>query len=170
MEHEIPVDASTLIYLAKARAFREAFMVVGRGLVPNAVWEEAVESGQRKGLSDPAVISAALEEGMLRRVDLTPSQRTRASRIAAGTGLGRGECQVIALGRRGHRVLIDDVRASRVAASLGHIPLSTVLLPVLGVREKRLESRVAIDFLRRVARVVTLSADVLARLEAQLEV
>jgi predicted nucleic acid-binding protein len=163
-----PIDASTLIYLAKADAFREAHAIVGPMLVPEAVWRETVDAGERKGERDPARIRAALRDGRLRRVSLTAAERRAAVGLAARHRLGPGESQVLAAAGKRVRLLIDDGRAARVAAGLGFVPISAVFIPVLGVRENRLAPPAAIELLRRIAAVVGIRAGVLMRLETEI--
>ena len=162
----ILVDTSALIYLAKADAFREAHVSVGVMLAPPAVWEESVEAGIVRGLSDTEVILRAQDEGWVSTVKIAPRAESLALRLAERHRIGRGESQVLALAKRGTRVVVDDIRATRVAVALGHIPLPSVFLPVVGMREQGLSRPRAMEMLRRLARVTTISADQLARLEA----
>ena len=46
---EIPADASSMIYVAKANAFELLHRVFPRVDVPPAVWREAVIRGEEKG-------------------------------------------------------------------------------------------------------------------------
>ena len=62
------VDTSALIYLAKADVFREAHVSVGVMLAPPAVWEESVEAGVTRGLSDTEVILRAQDAGWVRTI------------------------------------------------------------------------------------------------------
>lgn len=165
----ILADASTLIYLAKADSFHEAHVVVGVMLIPPAVWQEAVDDGARRGERDPAVIMAAIERGYARRVTIAPTSEQAAHDLGERYRLGRGESQLLAIRARGNRVLIDDSRAARAAAALGLVPVSTVSIPILGYHERTLGGPVALDLLHRLARVVSLRADTLARLEVRLE-
>lgn len=164
----VPVDASSLIYLAKADAFREAHSSVGVLSAPPAVWREAVEAGIDKGIADPQRILSAQRAGWVRATPIG-TQREQAARVLAGQyRLGHGESQVLVMGRRAARVVLDDRRAVRVAVALGYMPVSTVLLPVLGVRERGLSRQVAMDMLKRLAAVIALPALQLQRLEAML--
>src|SRR6266540_1500479 len=84
---EVPGDASTLIYLAKADAFTEASTCIRTILVTPAVWREAVEEGERIGAPEVGRIRAAQERGLLRRVALSPDAEGRASRVARSLGI-----------------------------------------------------------------------------------
>jgi predicted nucleic acid-binding protein len=164
----ILVDTSALIYLAKADAFREAYGSVGAMLIPPAVWEEAVEAGIRRGVSDPEVILKAQGAEWVRTVSIPSRNAQLAHDLAERYRIGQGESQVLALAKRGTRVVIDDLRATRVAVALGYFPVPTVFLPVVGMRERGLPRQSATEMLRRLASVVTLSAGQTARLEALL--
>jgi len=161
----LPADASTLIYLAKAEAFEMAWRCVGRLTIPPSVWRESVEAGERRGAVEVARIRWAHEKGLVIRVPLSSSTARRAREIADRFLLGSGESEVLALGRRGGRVIVDEGRATRVAESLGLVPISTLLLPVLGATRGRLTERSAIAMLHRVASATGARADVTFLLE-----
>ncbi len=91
---EVPGDASTLIYLAKADAFTEASTCIRTILVTPAVWREAVEEGERIGAPEVGRIRAAQERGLLRRVALSPDAEVEAEAIRASHRLGLGESEV----------------------------------------------------------------------------
>jgi len=163
-----PIDTSSVIYLAKAGAFEDACRCVGSLRIPPAVWREAVEAGEARGAPEVAEIRVAVREGRLELA--TPSARIarRAREIASRHALGSGESEVLALARRGGRVIVDEARATRVAESLGLTPISTLFLPVLGVAEGRLALTAARELLHRLAGVTGARADVVLRLEQAL--
>jgi predicted nucleic acid-binding protein len=164
----ILVDASALIYLAKADAFREAYLSVGAMLIAPAVWQEAVEAGIRRGVADPQTILSAQGAGWLRTIPIPPRVERLARALAERHRIGQGESQVLAIARRETRVVIDDLRASRVAVALGYLPVPTVFLPIIGMRERGLPRQSAAQMLRRLAGVVTLSAGQMVQLETLL--
>jgi predicted nucleic acid-binding protein len=161
-------DTSALIYLAKADAFEVAHASVGAMLAPPAVWREAVEAGVKRGVSDPEVISSAQSAGWVRKVAIPSRVERAAQELARRHRIGEGESQVLAMAKRETRVVIDDLRATRVALALGLVPVPTVFLPIVGMREGGLPRQRAAEMLRRLAVVVTLSAGQLARLETLL--
>jgi predicted nucleic acid-binding protein len=150
-QEELPGDASTLIYLAKSDGFGEATRCVGGILVPPSVWREAVDDGERSGYSDVPRITHAEQAGFLRRVGLRDDIEAVAATIASQHRLGLGESEVLALGYRTGRAIVDDGRAARVAERLGIDPVSTLFLPVLGRRTESLTESDALVFLRRLA-------------------
>jgi len=160
-----PADASTLIYLAKAEAFELAWKCVGSLAIPPSVWRESVESGERRGALEVAVIRLAHEKGSIKRIEPSAREAARARELAARYLLGMGESEVLAMGRRGGRVMVDEGRATRVAEALGLIPISTLLLPVLGTAQRGLDGSLAVDLLHRLAIVTGARADVTLRLE-----
>jgi predicted nucleic acid-binding protein len=162
------VDTSALIYLAKADAFREAYLSVGAMLIAPAVWQEAVEAGIRRGVTDPQVILGAQSAGWVRTVTIPSRVERTAHELAERHRIGQGESQVLAIAKRQTRVVIDDLRATRVAVALGYVPVPTVFVPIIGMRERGLPRQSATEMLRRLAGVVTLSAGQMARLETLL--
>lgn len=168
MEGDVPGDASTLIYLAKADACEEASTGVSPILVPPAVWREAVDEGERVGAPDVSRIREAAGAGLLRRVRLSDAEEDLAASIATEHRLGLGESEVLAVARRQARALIDEGRAARVATALGIVPISTLFLPVLAQREGAVDTPSAVELLRRLAVVTGARADAVFAIEQQL--
>lgn len=168
MEQEIPADASSLIYLAKADAFELAGRVARPILVPPSVWREAVVAGQEVGASEVPRILVAERQGLLRCVELAESELRLAGTIATQHRLGSGESEVLAITPIGSPAIVDEGRATRVARSRGVVPISTVLLPAVGYMSGDLDLDQASDLLHRVAGAVGLRTDVLLTLERQL--
>lgn len=168
MEEELPADASSLIYLAKADAFAEVALCVQTIQVPPAVWREAVEDGESIGAPEVPRIRDALEAGSLQHVDLTAAQTRLAGTIAGENRIGSGESEVLAVARPGARVILDEGRATRVAHSLGVIPLPTLFLPVVGHRAGDLALNDALDLLRRLAAVTGVRSDTALVIEQEL--
>jgi len=168
MEGELPADSSSLIYLAKADAFEEVARCVGTIQVPPAVWREAVEEGERIGAPEVPRICAALESGSLRHLALSAEQARLAATIAGEHRIGSGESEVLALSSPGARVILDEGRASRVARSLGVVPVPTLFLPVIGHRAGDLAFDHALDLLRRLAAVTGVRSDTALVIEQEL--
>lgn len=168
-QEELPGDASTLIYLAKADAFADARSCIDGILVPPSVWREAVEDAERLSYPDVPRIRQAAEQGFLTRINLDDAARALAGTIATEHRLGVGESEVLALGRDAGRALLDDGRAARVASALGIVPVSTLFLPVLGCRGGGLDRVAAIGLLRRLASVTGARADTVYEIEKFIE-
>ena len=166
---DVPGDASTLIYLAKADAFAAAARCVSRILAPPSVWREAVVEGERIGAAEVPRIRAAAENGFLAHVELAPDDERAAGEIATVHRLGLGESEVLALARTGMRAIVDEGRAQRVAESLGIVTASTLFLPVLGVRRGAMSAEEAIRVLRQVAVVVGARAEAVFEIERHIE-
>jgi predicted nucleic acid-binding protein len=167
-KQELPGDASTLIYLAKADAFEAASFCVSGILVPSAVWREAVDAGERFDYPDVPRIRDAEAAGWLRRIDLGAEEQAVAETIAAEHRLGLGESEVLAVGQRIGRALVDEGRAARAARVLGIVPISTLFLPALGRRSGGLDEAAALALLRKLAIVTGARAEVVFVLEEQL--
>jgi predicted nucleic acid-binding protein len=165
-DEEIPADATTLIYLAKARAYDVITASQLTLLVPTGVWREAVEDGEAAGYMDAAAIREAERASRVRRLELVADQEQRASEIASTHRLGQGESEALAAAEPGGRVLVDDGRATRVAQALGLTPLSTLFLPVLAARVGGMTRRDAVARLRSIATAANARAETVITLEA----
>ena len=150
-QEELPADATTLIYLAKADGFDLAARCLRGFVVPPAVWGEAVEAGERRGYPDAARIRVAEAAGFLRRIALPDAVEALSATIAAAHRLGLGESEVLALAHEPRRAIVDDGRAARVAESLGIQPLSTLFLPALGRQAGSLGEDEALAYVRSIA-------------------
>ena len=167
-EQELPGDASTLIYLAKADAFEAASFCIATILVPDAVWREAVDAGERFVYPDLPRIRDAEAAGWLRRVDLSDDEQAMAGTIAAEHRLGLGESEVLAVAQPVGRALVDEGRAARAARALGIVPISTLFLPALGRRSGRLDEAAALAALRKLAVVTGARAEAVFAIEEHL--
>ncbi len=165
---EVPADASTLIYVAKADAFGEVALCVRKLLVPPAVWREAVVEGDRVGAAEVPRIRAAEAAGILVRVELSESEQRLAATIAAQNRIGSGESEALAIGSSLGRAIVDEGRGSRVARALGIVPVSTLFSPVVGRQSGRLSSNDGLALLRRLATVIGARADVVQEIEKAL--
>jgi predicted nucleic acid-binding protein len=169
MFRNVPADASSLIYLAKADAFELAGRCVESIVVPPVVWVEAIEAGREKGASEVSRIEAAHKSGFLQRAELSGDQQTFAGRVRSEHRLGHGESEVLALGWSSSLVLIDEGRAGKVARALGINALSTLFLPVLGTRRGSIPRGVALRFLQELAVVTGARAEAVLRIQQEIE-
>ena len=169
MRTELPTDASSLICIAKCDAFVEIAPCVETMLVPPSVWAEAVEAGERIGAAEVSEIRAAEAAGSVRRIGLDAQQTRLARALANSERLGKGESEVLALGRQDGRCIVDEGRASRVAASMGIAAVPTLLLPVIGYREGRMDLAEAFGLVRRLAVVAGARAEVVFAIEQALK-
>jgi predicted nucleic acid-binding protein len=158
-----------LIYLAKANAFAEAHAVLGVLGIPPFVWKEAVDSGETRGLKDPAATRMALEQCHIRKLVLTPPQERAAWALGRDYRLGIGESQVIVMARRRARALLDDARAADVADSMGIQVVSTTDLPVLAVAKGPLDAGRALELLYRLAQSMTIPSDRILWLQTRIK-
>lgn len=169
MESEVPADASSLIYLAKADAFDLAGQVVKPILAPPSVWREAVLAGEEVGAAEVPRIVLAERDGLVRRIDLSESEQRLAAAIAARNRLGSGESEVLTVAPTGALAIVDEGRATRVARSRGITPISTLFLAVIGRDTGDLDHDQAVDLLRRIAAVIGVRSDVTLALEHELQ-
>jgi hypothetical protein len=169
MESEVPADASSLIYLAKADAFDIAGRVMKPMLAPPSVWREAVLAGEEVGAAEVPRIVLAERQGLVRRIDLSDSEQRLATAIATQNRLGSGESEVLTVTPAGALAIVDEGRATRVARSRGITPISTLFLPIIGRDAGDLDHGQAVDLLRRVAAVIGVRSDVTLALEQELQ-
>jgi len=162
---DVPSDATTLIYLAKANEFELVPRCSIRLIATPAVWREAVEDGEAAGYADASLIRDAEKADRVVRVELSRSEAQAASTIASTHRLGQGESETLAIAIPDGRVLVDDGRASRVAMALGFRPISTLFLPLLAVQRRGLEASEAKTALRRLAQVASARAEAVIELE-----
>jgi len=168
-QEEIPVDATTLIYLGKADAFGEAVRAVRTFVASPAVWREAVDDAPERYIGDVRKIRAAEQEGAVKQVALGDRDRALASTIRANHRLGQGESEALALAHRRKYAIVDEGRATRVARALGLIPYSTLFLPVLAYDVGELDKAEAKALFRRLAVVAGARAEVVVAIEEYLE-
>jgi len=165
----MPADATPFIYLAKADAFALAPACGMLLIATPAVWRESVDECEPAEYADAATIRVAEEAGWIRRAGLTEAQARTASQLGSMHRLGQGESETLAIAQPRSRVLVDDGRASRVAEALGLEPISTLFLPLLAVRARRLGGTEAKEQLRALARVANARAEAVIELERLIE-
>ncbi len=165
----IPVDASTLIYLAKADGVAAASACFAGLLVPPAVWVEVVDAGAQRGSRDVDRVRAAAETGLVNRHALPAPLLTRSRKLAARFGLGAGESEVLALGTVHGVVLLDEHRAARAGKALGITTIETIVVPALCVYARTLPRQAAIELMHEIARHTFVRAEMLLRVERLIE-
>ncbi len=108
---KIVADADGLIKLGKSGALA-ALLSVAEVLVPEAVYEEAVISGQRELYEDAFELERVLREGGARVVDAEENERAE-SVLEGAPALGPGERAALraAYGRSGVDAILTDDRA-----------------------------------------------------------
>jgi predicted nucleic acid-binding protein len=162
---EIPADASTLIYLAKAGCVDLAARCTGGLLATPGVWREAVDEGERRGAPEVPILR---QSGAIRRVPLDAGHAQRAKQIAVAYRLGVGESEVLSIGADVRFVLVDDARAARVARSIGLSVASTLAVPLIGFRAGMLDAGAATELLDRLAEVTHARADTYLRVQREI--
>jgi len=140
-----------------------------RVLVTEAVFREAV--GVAMEHPDPERATSARE--LLRRFEAGPFSRTamkRGERLDLRLGPGELEAISLAHARKIRTLLVDDAKASRVAASLGLQPVSTVAIVVRGFRRSHVASAEARALVQRLLEVhLFLSPGVVSRILSMLD-
>ncbi|PKO21395.1 MAG: DUF3368 domain-containing protein [Chloroflexi bacterium HGW-Chloroflexi-1] len=116
-------DSGPLISLAKLNHLRLLPILYDTVILPQAVYDEAVTEGLRRGYVDANVTDA-----FLRRMKWLPIAPTRIPPDFAGSSrLGRGEREAITLaGEHQALLLIDEDYARSIAASMGLLTTGTL--------------------------------------------
>lgn len=112
-------NSTPLIYFAKANALQLLSRLYEEVVIPQAVYEEVVVKGLKKGYKDAGLVKAAIKEGSI-RVEKAHSKNIEKI-LKQAPMLHRGEAEVLALALhyRPCHVLLDDRAARLVARALG---------------------------------------------------
>ena len=118
------VNATPLIYLAKADSLNLLETLLEEFYVARPVWVEVVEVGSEHGYRDAELIRGFMA-GRIKDVD-----DAEARKLADRFNLGLGEASTLILARElaCTHVIVDDAAAVKVAKILGLIPVSTPFL------------------------------------------
>lgn len=157
-----------MIYVAKADAFEEAVACVGPIGASPSVWSESVEAGERIGAPEVTRIRVAADMSFVQHVSLDEELDGLATSVATEHRLGAGESEVIALATRTGTALLDEGRATKAAAALGVLVISTLFFPVIGLQAGRIDQERAVALLRRLAPGTGATAAVVQTIEQHL--
>jgi hypothetical protein len=119
----------------------DAFRSAGyRPFAPPAVVAETSRPEVSYRYPDALAIAEAFRGGELAATELDEAELGSAERLASGIpGLGRGECQVLAVAhRRGWPAVFYERRAAAIARTLGVATIDLVELLFAGTREPEL--------------------------------
>ena len=123
-------NTGPLIWLGKRKILELLSKLFSEVVISDAVYEEAVSQGAKKGHEDALVIAKATEEGWMRvcRTSRQFKEKVVAEESKLGIELGEGERETIALAlEKGiPTMLTDDEDAYRVGKSLGLDPKGTL--------------------------------------------
>jgi uncharacterized protein len=125
------VDASPLIVLAKIGRLTLLKDVYGEVGIGPQVKREVIERGRPVDIPGVRQVEAGLEARWIREVALTVKERALARQLLAGTRLGEGEAESIALAQsRKPTVVLDDKEARIIAGTrdVRHIGTAGVFL------------------------------------------
>jgi len=164
------IDASSLIILAKAKALEDLFAIYGPVAVTDAVFEEVVVEGKKRGKTDAWLIETALEKGWLVRISLPPEEEALARNYRARfSALGLGECETIACAeKRGLLLLIEERKAKALAKLKGLRYTIAQTVPVEGYLMGKIAYERAIALLEHIAVAMNTDLAVLNALKAML--
>lgn len=107
----IVADADGLIKLGKSGTL-SALLSAAKVLVPQAVWNEAVEEGKRGMYEDAYILERKLEAGGAEVVEHKPSEKAEALLASSAAALGAGESAALGVFFvRGADAILTDDRA-----------------------------------------------------------
>jgi len=142
--YTIVVDADGLIKLGKSGAL-PALLGAARLLVPNAVWEEAVEEGKRRMYEDAQELEAALSEGDAEVVSHAIGEEAERLLEGSAASFGAGEREALAVyfAAEADAVLTDDRAFMGLLA--GADPPVPALVPASAIVALAEGGRVSVD-------------------------
>ena len=111
------LDTSPLLFLAKIDRLQVLRAAADELLVSPAVWEEI----QARDDDATEFVRGAINEGWLEL-----SAPDRPTELVFQLGTGESEAIALARERRADRVVMDDLRARRVARQVGLLPIGTL--------------------------------------------
>lgn len=123
-------DATVPIYLARLDRLPLLDELFESVLVPEAVYEEVVETGREEGYGDALAVDDAIEAFLPLR-SLSGEAGRRAEDVREAADLGPGEAEAIALALESDaRCLTDDHAARTTAGALG-VPVGGTIYVLL---------------------------------------
>ena len=136
-------NASPLIWLSKAGKIFLLKELFGEIIVPDQVYEEAVENGLAEGFSDALVIKECFDQGWIKTSRLTEDEIALCQKILDQTSdIHLGEVQAIILARRMNALLLMDESSGRAFAQTWGVEVKGVLYVITkAVREKNLNGK-----------------------------
>jgi len=150
-------NAGPLIHLSKAHLLD---LIKGYNtMIPSAVKIEVVDKGKEKGFGDALIVEQAIEEGLLKVIDIKADKRfVKTSNIA---GLHKAEMLVVYYAYK-HDVLafLDDEAARVFARELGITVRGSLGLLVEGVKEGRVSYSEGLRGLDNLAEIMYLNSNV----------
>lgn len=115
------LDATPLIYLAKAERLAVVETLDEPRLVPEAVYWEVVTIGVERGYDDARRIERAVEDGLVDVVAVDTDDSPVATRLARHPGLSDADVAVLACADARNAVAVMDEAAGRSAAEVEEI-------------------------------------------------
>ena len=112
------LDATPLIYLAKAERLAVVETLEGGRIVPRPVYHETVTEGIEAGYGDARRIERAVENGILEVVAVDLDESAIASRLVRHSGLSDADVAVLACADARDAVAVMDKAVGRSAATV----------------------------------------------------
>ena len=165
-------DASSLIILAKVDALEELHAVCGLVGITDAVYQEAVVEGKRRGKDDALAIESAISRGLLARIHLTPDEQklvTQLRQSSQAYGLGEMEAAICAE-QRGLLLIVEE-RKAKTLAKIRKIPYTVALMIAFeGYVHRKITFARAIELMERIGVAMNTDLAVLNGLRSAIHV
>ena len=143
------LDATPLIYLAKAERLDVIETLDEPRVVPEAVYREVVTTGVERGYDDARRIERTVEDGLVDVVAVETDNSPVATRLARHPGLSDADVAVLACAKARDAIAVMDESAGRSAAEVEDIETrGTAYLVLAAAKDGALsteEGRDAVD-------------------------
>jgi len=158
-------DASVLIALAKMQRLDLLRNLYGEILMGPVVKTEVVDQGRQVGARGVEQVEKALEDGWLKTVRLTATERRGMEGLLKTAKLDDGEAESLALAQaRMLTLIVDDKEARALVAALGVSYLGTAGVLLEAFLRGRLSLEQLENAVQSLSRVIWLSPAVVAEI------
>lgn len=148
----LKIDSSALIYGLKADIIETISKVHGEIVITPIVKKEVIDQGKTHGYSDAFICEKLLSKGKIKIHHI--------KEYDSQLGIGKGETETILAGiEEGCIILIDDVKARRVASKMGIEIRSTSIILLEALKKGEITSQEFDIQLQRYAKVSSMPVD-----------
>jgi predicted nucleic acid-binding protein len=159
----VTTNTSPIIALAKIGRLELLMNLYDTVVITQFVKVESVDKGKELGAPDALIIEKAIKEGWIKVRKLTREQTLRVQKLIRETRIGFGEAGALILGRdEGMFVILDDREARAIAKSWDLDYTGTVMVLYEAFVKKLITFDQLVESLTKLARVMWVSADVIA--------
>jgi len=136
-------NTSPLIWLSKIGKITLLKELFGEVIIPQEVYDEAIERGLQGGFSDAFIINEAAEEGWIKTSKLAQKEVAFCQKIVKHAfEIHLGEAQAIVLAQRLNALLLIDESAGRAFAEAWGLKVKGTVYVIISALRRGLVSRV----------------------------